>query len=160
MVYNYIITKGGNVCMESEILTLEEACEFLHVSVRTMIKLLREDHLPARKIGREWRFSRKALIDWIASGDSVSYTNQDEIYAVYQDKEGNYKDIIDDICSEASKLKENNDIKALIKELDSNINIPDDVKLSISYKQKRDIEKLEFKIFWSLRDEVKMATKK
>ncbi|EKQ54357.1 MULTISPECIES: helix-turn-helix domain-containing protein [unclassified Clostridium] len=146
--------------MENEILTLEEACEFLHVSDRTMIKLLREDHLPARKIGREWRFSRKALIDWIGSGDSVSYTNQDETYAVYQDKEGNYKDIINDICNEASKLKENNDIKSLIKDLNFNINIPDDVKLSISYKQKRDIEKLEFKIFWSLRDEVKITTKK
>ena len=145
--------------MENEILTLEQACEFLNVSERTMIKLLREDHLPARKIGREWRFSRKALIDWIASGDSVRYTNQDDIYAVYEDKTGNYKDMINDICTEASKLKENNDIKALIKNLDSNISIPEDVKLSISYKQKRSIEKLEFKIFWPLRDEVKISSK-
>ncbi|WP_411168445.1 helix-turn-helix domain-containing protein [Clostridium sp. MB05] len=145
--------------MENEILTLEQACGFLNVSERTMIKLLREEHLPARKIGREWRFSRKALIDWIASGDSVRYTSQDETYAVYEDKVGNYKDIINDICIEASKLQENNNIKALIKDLDSNINIPDDVKLSISYKQKRDVEKLEFKIFWPLRDEVKIITK-
>lgn len=145
--------------MENEILTLEQACGFLNVSERTMIKLLREEHLPARKIGREWRFSRKALIDWIASGDSVRYTSQDETYVVYEDKVGNYKDIINDICIEASKLQENNNIKSLIKNLDSNINIPDDVKLSISYKQKRDVEKLEFKIFWSLRDEVKIVTK-
>lgn len=145
--------------MENEILTLEQACEFLKVSERTMIKLLREDHLPARKIGREWRFSRKALIDWIAAGDSVRYTNQDEVYAVYEDRAGSYKEIIDDICGEASKLKDNNDIKTLIKALDASISIPDDVRLTISYKQKRDVEKLTFKIFWPQREETRMGGK-
>lgn len=145
--------------MENEILTLEQACELLNVSERTMIKILREDHLPARKIGREWRFNKKALIEWIGCGDSVRYANQDDIYAVYQDKEGNYKDIITDICNQSSKLKENNDISTLIKNLSSSISIPNDVKLSISYKQKRDIEKLEFKIYWHLRDEVKVNVK-
>ena len=132
--------------MENEILTLEHACKLLNVSERTMIKLLREDHLPARKIGREWRFSKKALIEWIGCGDSVRYTNQDGIYAVYQDKEGNYKDMITDICNQAANLKKDNNIRTLIKDLNSSISVPDDVKLSISYKQKRDIEKLEFKI--------------
>ena len=141
--------------MEDEILTLEQACNLLNVSERTMIKLLRENNLPARKIGREWRFSRKALINWIALGDSLNYTNQDETYAVYEDKEGHYIDILDNVCVESSKLKQNNNIKTLIKGLTSNITIPNDVKLSISYKQKREIEKLEFKIFWPLRDEVK-----
>lgn len=145
--------------MENEVLTLEQACKLLNVSERTMIKLLREDHLPARKVGREWRFSRKALIEWIGCGDSVRYTNQDEIYAVYQDKEGNYKDMITDICNQASNLKENNNIKTLIKSLNSSISLPDDVKLSVSYKQKRGMEKLEFKLYWFLRDEVKINVK-
>ena len=144
--------------MENELLTLEQACELLNVSERTMIKLLREDHLPARKIGREWRFNKKALIEWIGYGDSVRYTNQDDIYSFYQDKEGNYKDMITDICNKALSLKENNDISTLIKTLNSSISIPDDVKLSISYKQKRDVEKLEFKIYWIRRDEVNVKT--
>jgi len=59
--------------MEKDILNLEEACEFLSVSERTLIKLLREEHLPARKIGREWRFGRQALINWISSGDSSEH---------------------------------------------------------------------------------------
>ncbi|MBU3160743.1 helix-turn-helix domain-containing protein [Clostridium frigoris] len=145
--------------MENEILNLEQACGLLNVSERTMIKLLREDHLPARKIGREWRFNKKILIDWIGSGDSVRYTNQDDTYAVYEEEEGNYKDMINDICNQASKLKEKNDISSLIKDLNSSISIPADVKLSISYKQKRDIEKLEFKIYWHLRDDVKVNVK-
>ena len=98
-------------------------------------------------------------VKWIGYGDSVRYTNQDDIYAVYQDKEGNYKDMLTDICNQTSKLKENNDISTLIKALNSSISIPNNVKLSISYKQKRDIEKLEFKIYWLRRDEVNVNIK-
>ncbi|MDQ2085499.1 methyltransferase domain-containing protein [Herbivorax sp. ANBcel31] len=60
--------------MEKEILTLEEAAELFGVSVKTFIKLLKEERVPARKIGREWRFSRKALIEWLSIGDSQSYS--------------------------------------------------------------------------------------
>ena len=61
--------------MENELLTLEQACELLNVSERTMIKLLREDHLPARKIGREWRFNKKALLEWIVTGSVLRCKN-------------------------------------------------------------------------------------
>ncbi|MCX7841863.1 MAG: methyltransferase domain-containing protein [Clostridia bacterium] len=57
-----------------EILNMEEAAELFGVSVKTFIKLLKEEKVPARKIGREWRFSRKALIEWLSSGDSQAYS--------------------------------------------------------------------------------------
>jgi excisionase family DNA binding protein len=60
--------------MEKEILTMEEASELFGVSVKTFIKLLKEEKVPARKIGREWRFSRKALIEWLSAGDSQFYS--------------------------------------------------------------------------------------
>lgn len=60
--------------MDKEILNMEEAAELFGVSVKTFIKLLKEEKVPARKIGREWRFSRKALIDWLSSGDSQLYS--------------------------------------------------------------------------------------
>lgn len=63
--------------MEKEILTLEEASQLFGVSVKTFIKLLREEKVPARKIGREWRFSREALIDWLSAGDSQVYSSSD-----------------------------------------------------------------------------------
>jgi excisionase family DNA binding protein len=144
--------------MDNDILNLQQACEFLGVSERTMIKLLREEHIPARKIGREWRFSRKALIEWISTGDSYDYSNQDDMYAVYEDKSGEYKELMDHICEEALKLKEINNIKTIIKGLDSDISIPENAVLRISYKQKRDVEKLEFKIYWPLREEAKITT--
>lgn len=60
--------------MDNEILTMEEAAELLRVSIKTFIKLLKEEKVPARKIGREWRFSRKALVEWLSSGDSQAYS--------------------------------------------------------------------------------------
>ncbi len=63
--------------MEKEILTMEEAAELFSVSIKTFIKLLKEEKVPGRKIGREWRFSRKALIDWLSSGDSQVYSSSE-----------------------------------------------------------------------------------
>lgn len=63
--------------MDKEILNMEEAAELFNVSVKTFIKLLKEEKVPARKIGREWRFSRKALVEWLSSGDSQIYSSSD-----------------------------------------------------------------------------------
>jgi len=63
--------------MEKEILNMEEAAELFSVSIKTFIKLLKEEKVPARKIGREWRFSRKALVDWLSSGDSQVYSSSE-----------------------------------------------------------------------------------
>jgi excisionase family DNA binding protein len=55
------------------ILTLEEASELFKVSTKTFMKMLRDEDLPARKIGREWRFSEQALLTWMAGGHSREY---------------------------------------------------------------------------------------
>lgn len=62
---------------DKEILNMEEAAELFNVSVKTFIKLLKEEKVPARKIGREWRFSREALIGWLSSGDSQAYSGSE-----------------------------------------------------------------------------------
>ncbi len=58
---------------EAEILNIEEAAALLGVSIKTFNKVLHSERIPARKIGREWKFSRQALIDWVGSGDSSSF---------------------------------------------------------------------------------------
>ena len=63
--------------MENEILNMDDAARLFGVSVKTFIKMLREEKVPARKIGREWRFSRKALIDWLAAGNSQFYSSSE-----------------------------------------------------------------------------------
>ena len=56
-----------------EILTIDEAAALLGVSVKTFNKVLHSQDLPARKIGREWKFSRRALIEWVGSGKSGDF---------------------------------------------------------------------------------------
>ncbi|MCY3000560.1 MAG: helix-turn-helix domain-containing protein [Planctomycetota bacterium] len=59
--------------VQRDILTIEEAAELLGVSVKTFNKVLHSQDLPARKIGREWKFSRAALIAWVGSGRSKDF---------------------------------------------------------------------------------------
>lgn len=140
--------------MNDDILNLEQAIEFLGVSEKTLIKLLREEHVPARKIGREWRFSRDALIKWIASGDSTNYINQNELYMVSNDMTGESAVLFSKIGEAIASIKENNNnVKIVLKDLEKDITIPQNASLRISYKQQREVEKLEFKIFWGLREE-------
>lgn len=145
--------------MDNDILNLEQACDFLGVGERTLIKLLREEHIPARKIGREWRFSRSALMEWIGSGDSYEYANKEELYEVIKDMSGNYDVMLDHIFDEVTNIKVNKHINSLLKNVPSGIDIPDNVTLRVSYKQKREVEKLQFKLFWPLRDEYRLTNK-
>ena len=62
---------------DREILNVEEAAALLGVSIKTFNKVLHSERIPARKIGREWKFSRQALIDWVGSGDSSAFYNPD-----------------------------------------------------------------------------------
>ena len=58
---------------DREILNIEEAAALLGVSVKTFNKVLHSENIPARKIGREWKFSRMALIEWVGSGRSMDF---------------------------------------------------------------------------------------
>ncbi|UZQ85127.1 methyltransferase domain-containing protein [Thermoclostridium stercorarium] len=98
--------------MEKEILNMDEAAELFGVSVKTFIKLLREEDVPARKIGREWRFSRKALIEWLAGGSSKMYSaSEQEIRQFFEDIADRWEEI-------SSGLYDNSIVNKLI---DSNL---------------------------------------
>jgi len=55
---------------DREILNIDGAAALLGVSVKTFSKVLRQGDVPGRKVGREWKFSRQALIDWIGQSKS------------------------------------------------------------------------------------------
>lgn len=138
--------------MDDSILNVQQTVDFLGISEKTLIKLLREEHIPARKIGREWRFNKTALLDWLAGGDSLNYINRSDFYRVSADEEGKTTELLKDVCTKIELLKKENNLRGLLK-LEKNIDIPQDATLRVSYKQQRDVEKLEFKIFWPMRDE-------
>jgi excisionase family DNA binding protein len=51
---------------EREVLTLEELADLLSVDVEAARGLAEAGELPGRKLGEEWRFSRRAILDWLS----------------------------------------------------------------------------------------------
>lgn len=54
--------------LAKEVLNAEEAAEFLGFSLYTLREKARAGEIPGRKIGREWRFSRRLLLEWLEEG--------------------------------------------------------------------------------------------
>jgi excisionase family DNA binding protein len=50
---------------KSEIMTAEETCRYLKITQRTLYRYLRSRKIPAFKLGKEWRFVRSDLEQWI-----------------------------------------------------------------------------------------------
>ena len=49
-----------------EILTAEQVCEYLQISMTTCRKLTKDGTLPATKLGRQWRYHRDKLRDFVS----------------------------------------------------------------------------------------------
>jgi excisionase family DNA binding protein len=47
------------------VLTADQLADLLQVDARTVRSLAARGELPGRKIGRHWRFSRRAVLDWL-----------------------------------------------------------------------------------------------
>ena len=54
-----------------EILTVEEAAAYLKLPVSTIYRLAERRQLPAHKVGRQWRFSRAAIDQWLQERSSM-----------------------------------------------------------------------------------------
>src|SRR6476619_2050904 len=50
-----------------DVLTVEQLAEFLQVEEKEVRALAAKGELPGRKLGRHWRFSRQAVLDWLAT---------------------------------------------------------------------------------------------
>ena len=46
-------------------LTTEEVLAYLKITPRTIYRLIRSGELPAVRIGRQWRFRRTDLDEWV-----------------------------------------------------------------------------------------------
>lgn len=53
---------------EPEVLTPQQAADFLQVPLLTVQRQAKAGRLPGRRIGKEWRFSRTVLLEWLAAG--------------------------------------------------------------------------------------------
>src|SRR3954452_13645604 len=55
---------------DPEVLTVEQVAELLRVDAEVVRTLAREGAIPARKVGRHWRFARGAVLEWLGRTDS------------------------------------------------------------------------------------------
>lgn len=49
----------------SDVLTIEELANYLKIPKSTLYKLVREGKVPSQKVGRHWRFRKKAIDRWL-----------------------------------------------------------------------------------------------
>ena len=48
-----------------EIMTIEELSRYLRIPKSTLYKLAQEGKIPGQKIGKQWRFGKRAIDGWI-----------------------------------------------------------------------------------------------
>ena len=50
-----------------EVLTPEQLAELLQIDVEAVLELATAEEIPGRQLKGEWRFSRTAVLDWLAA---------------------------------------------------------------------------------------------
>jgi excisionase family DNA binding protein len=81
-----------------EVLTLDEAAAYLRLSEPDVLRLVKEQGLPARQLGKEWRFLKTAIQAWLCTPLSMGH------------KQG--------IWAAAGALKDDPYLPEMLKELD------------------------------------------
>ena len=56
----------------SEILTIGETAELLKIPRSSVYRLAQQGKIPAKKVGRHWRFHRETIINWIVGNPLIT----------------------------------------------------------------------------------------
>ena len=56
-----------NLPTDESFLTTEEVLEYLNINLRTVYRLIKAGSIPAVRVGRQWRFRKRDLDDWLES---------------------------------------------------------------------------------------------
>jgi excisionase family DNA binding protein len=59
-----------------EVLDLQGAADYLGIKTRTLGDLVRTGQVPAAKVGRQWRFLRSQLTEWLAHGGGETHNRR------------------------------------------------------------------------------------
>jgi excisionase family DNA binding protein len=61
-----------------DVMTLNEVADYLRIPRSTVYKLVREGRIPGQKIGRQWRFRRKVVENWLGDTESQEHGKTQE----------------------------------------------------------------------------------
>jgi len=63
-----------------EIMTLEEVARYIKMKPPTVYKWVQEGKIPGTKLGKEWRFRRRIIDEWIDTSIALSRGGFDLLY--------------------------------------------------------------------------------
>ena len=52
-------------------ISIDDAAEYLNIKAVTLRKWIKDKNVPAHKIGKQWKFKRSELEEWVKSGRSA-----------------------------------------------------------------------------------------
>ena len=58
--------------IQDQILTVEEVAAYLRLSTATIYRMAQTGEMPAKRVGRSWRFSQALIDDWFRMHDNGS----------------------------------------------------------------------------------------
>ncbi len=61
-----------------EIMSIEQLADYLKVSRSTLYKLAQDGRLPGQKVGKRWRFHKKAIDAWLTETDTRGQRGEQE----------------------------------------------------------------------------------
>ena len=71
---------------KQEILTLSQAAEYLQVSERTILRMLKDGRVPGRQVGTQWRFDREQLRAWVRGEEPAPEHQQTQRELIEQER--------------------------------------------------------------------------
>jgi excisionase family DNA binding protein len=98
-----VLAAAGTNGPTGEVLTLAEAAAYLRLSEQDVLGMVREQGLPARQAGTEWRFLKTAIERWLSSGSPSLQSNKEAWLAMA----GTYRDDpdLEQIVEDAYRLR-------------------------------------------------------
>ena len=58
-------------------MTIDELSDYLRISRSTLYKLAQEGRVPCKKVGRHWRFRKRAIDRWLEQGGASAEMTTD-----------------------------------------------------------------------------------
>ena len=101
----------------TEFMTVQEVVGYLRVTKKTIYRLLKRGEIPATKVGRQWRFDKTSIDEWLLQKPAETKTN---ILVVDDDEtiRSLFKETLEGIGHEVATIENSSKGLQLIKQQD------------------------------------------
>lgn len=79
---------------DNPFLTTEEVIDYLHVNVRTVYRLVKAGHLPAVRVGRQWRFRKSEVEAWLRRREASKAGTENRLRVLAVDDDESIRNLV------------------------------------------------------------------